>query len=185
MKKLAALSLALLLALSLTAATAETYAAGSYYTIDYPETLTLDNTSYTDESSADYEWLFMLTGEDYLIDASLSPVSDYEGFSLYSATEDEKQAYVEDTLSAYSDESAVLTDTLTTGEGVPFYIFTMEDSDGVYLYAETIANGQSVNFCCYYNDGSAAPDDTLLGYLRTVLETFRKGAPSNSSAITG
>ncbi|HNW87029.1 MAG TPA: hypothetical protein PLP25_06510 [Candidatus Limiplasma sp.] len=187
MKKIAALSLALLLALSLTVASAQTYTAGSYYTIDYPDTLTLDDTSYTDENTADNTWLYMLEGEDYLIDASISTASGYEGFSLYSASDADRQAYVDDTLDAYADDNAALVDTLTVGN-IPFYIFSMEDSDGPYYYAETLANGASINFCCYYSDAGATPDEALLKDLETVLGTFKpvsSGAVTSSASVSG
>jgi len=184
MKKLAALSLALLMTLSLTVASAATYTAGNAYTIDYPDTLTLDNTSYTDESTSDYTWLFMLSNDDYLIDASISPATGYEGFSLYNASDADKQSYVDDTLDAYYDANAVLVDSLTVDGNIPFYVFSMEDSDGVYYYAETLANGNSINFSCYYNDGNAALDDTLLANFEAVLKTFRRPDTTNTTDST-
>ena len=183
MKKLAALSLALLMALSLTAASAQTYMAGNYYTIDYPDTLTLDDTSYTDENTEDNTWLYMLEGDSYLIDASISTASGYEGFSLYNASEADRQSYVDDTLDAYADDNATLADTLTVGD-VPFYIFSMEDSDGAYYYAETLANGASINFCCYYNDAGATPDETLLKNLEAVLATFKPASAANTPSVS-
>lgn len=181
MRKLAALSLALLLTLSLTVASAQTYTAGTYYTIDYPDTLTLDDTSYTDENTEDYTWLFMLSADDYLIDASISPADGYEGFSLYNASDADRQAYVDDTLDTYADDKAALVETLTVDGDIPFYIFSMEDSDGVYYYAETLANGASINFACYYNDASTPLDDTLLGNLKTVLTTFRRAGTDSAN----
>jgi hypothetical protein len=172
MKKFAALSLAFILALSLSVASAETYTAGNYYTIDYPDTLTLDNTSYTANNTEDSIWLFMLVGEDYLIDAALDKVDGYEGVSLFSASQDDRQTYVDDTLEAYADYEATLVDTLTLSSGVPLYLFSMNDSDGPYYYAETIVKGISLNFCYYYTDASATPDATLLSNFETVLQTF-------------
>ena len=175
MRKLAALTLTLLLVVSLgqTAAVAETYTAGSYYTIEYPDTLTLDDTSYTDESTADNTWLFMLEGDDYLIDASIGAVEGYEGVSLFSASDDVRETYVADTLDAFSDDNPALADTLETASGIPFYIYSMEGSDGAYYYAETLANGVSVNFYCYYHDSDLPLDSDLLTALEDVLGTFK------------
>ena len=175
MRKLAALTLTLLLVVSLgqTAAVAETYTAGSYYTIEYPDTLTLDNTSYTDESTEDSTWLFMLEGDDYLIDANIGKVEGYEGVSLFSASDEVRETYVADTLDAFADENPALADTLETASGVPFYIYSMEGSDGAYYYAETIANGVSVNFYCYYHDSELALDSDLLTAFEDVLGTFK------------
>ena len=184
MKKLAALTLALLMTLSLTAAFAQTYTAGQYYTIDYNDDLTLDNTSYTSENTTDNRWLFMLYNDDYLIDAALSAASGYEGVSLYAADQTVRDAYVDDTLEAYADENIQFVEELTTVSGFPFYVFSMDGSDGAYYYAETIANGSSVNFCCYYNDANAALDDTLLQNFAEMLITLRPAEETDESAST-
>ena len=174
MKKFATLTLALMLTFSLTAAFAQTtYTAGQYYTIDYNDELTLDNTSYTSENTADNLWLFMLYNDDYLIDAALSAASGYEGVSLYDADQSVRDAYKDDTLEAFADENIAFVDEVTTVSGFPFYIFSMDGSDGAYYYAETIANGSSVNFCCYYNDATATLDDALLQNFETMLITLR------------
>ena len=175
MKKLCTLSLALLLLLTLTFATAsaERYTAGSYYTIDYPDTLTLDDTTYTDETTTDYTWLFLLDGDTYLIDAALTPAEGYEGVSLYSASEADQKAYVQDTLEAYNGYGIQLADAIVVNGSIPFYIFSMDEGDGPYYFAETIANGTSINFSCYYDDAETALDAALLSEFETVLKTFK------------
>ena len=182
MKKWVAVLVTLLLCLPL-GALGETYTAGGYYAIDYPETYTLDDSSYTDESTADNIWLFLLDGEAYLIDASVATVDGYEGFSLTNATDEEKQQYVADTLASFADQNAVLADTLTATSGVPFYVFSMEDSDGPYYYAETILNGTSAYFYCYYDDTTHAPDAALMANLKTVLQTFRPAETGETSHL--
>jgi hypothetical protein len=179
MRKMAALLLAVLMALALPAlAFAATYTASGYFTIDYPDTMELDDTSYTNENTEDDAWLFMLSGDGYLVDVSISTVEEYAGFSLYSATDEEKEAYVAEVQDTFADNSATLVGTLSLGDEttenvIPFYVFSMEDSDGPYYFAETIANGASLNFCCYYEDATAALDDALLENLNAILGTFR------------
>ncbi len=182
MRKWVAALVALLLCLPLVAL-GETYTAGGYYTIDYPDTYTLDDTSYTDESTTDNIWLFLLDGETCLIDASVATVDGYEGFSLTNATDKEKQQYVADTLASFTDQNAALADTLTAASGVPFYVFSMEDSDGPYYYAETILNGTSAYFYCYYDDTTHAPDAALMTDLKTVLQTFRPAETAETSQL--
>lgn len=172
MKRLAALALALLMALGVACASAETYTAGNFYTLDYPEELTLDNETYTADTTDDYIWLFMLYG-DYVIDAALTPAEGYEGVNLYEATEDERLTYLDDTLEAFADESAKYVDELTSTGGYPFYILSMDSEDGPYYYAETLIQGTSVNFCCYYDDESAALDQDLLDSFMQVLTSVR------------
>ena len=173
MKKLAAGLLALLMTLTLTLATAETYSAGSYYTIDYPDTLTLDTATDDEENTQDYQWLFMLYNDQLTIEATLAKADGYDSVSLYEATEDERDAYVQDTLDAYADDNIAFVEELTTVSGFPFYIYTMEDDDGTYYFAETIARGVSVNFYAYYEADNAAPDEALLTTLAEMLTTLR------------
>jgi hypothetical protein len=144
MKKLIAVVLSLSILFTLSAAAAASYTAGDYYTVDYPEALTVDDESYTDESTEDDLWLFMLVGDDYLIDAGLTTVEAYEGFSLYSATDAQKADYIAEALETFADSNPSLVDIVNAQSDIPFYIYSLEDSDGVYYYAETITNGVSV-----------------------------------------
>lgn len=173
MKKLVALTLAALLAFTLTAATAATYTAGKFYTLDYPDDLTLDDTSYTDETTEDYIWLYTLYNEDYRMDAALEPVTGNEGKSLYEMTEAERDAYLDFALEDFTEFNAEYVDDVTSTSGYPFLVFTMDEGDGAYYFAETLIDGTSVNLCCYYNDVDAAPDDALLLMFEQVLITIR------------
>jgi len=184
MKKLVALSLALLLALGMTAAMAETYTAPGFYTITYPDELTLDNTSYADENSEDEIWLFLLSNDDYMLDAYITKLDEYANVSLYSATDAQREAYVADTLDDYADYQAQLVETVTTEEGVPFYVFSMQESDGAYYFAQTIANGMGVDFYAYYEDASLPLDDALLTNLHNVLASLRKATAQQSSGAS-
>ncbi|MCE5344413.1 MAG: hypothetical protein LLF96_12645 [Eubacteriales bacterium] len=166
------LVMTLVLALASTAAAA-TYTSGDYYTIEYSDSLLLDDTSHTDESTEDNQWLFTLTGEDYLIDAALTKVEEFAGFSHYSATDAQKADYIAEVMSTFADSNPSLVDVVDTTGGIPFYIFSLEDSDGMYYYAETITNGVSVNFCCYYYDADTLPDTMLLYNLESMLRTFQ------------
>ena len=105
---------------------AETYTAPGFYTITYPDELTLDNTSYADENSEDEIWLFLLSNDDYMLDAYITKLDEYANVSLYSATDAQREAYVADTLDDYADYQAQLVETVTTEEGVPFYVFSMQ-----------------------------------------------------------
>jgi FlaG/FlaF family flagellin (archaellin) len=172
MKKRMAVLLMLALVFTLTAAAAQTYTSGNYYTIVYPDSLQMDDTSHTDESSENNQWLFTLSGDDYLIDAALTSVEEFANFSHYSATDAEKANYLSEVLSTFADSNPSLVDVVETADGIPFYIFSLEDSDGVYYYAETITNGISVNFCCYYYDATIPPDTMLLYNLESVLRSF-------------
>lgn len=184
MKKLAALSLALMLVLSLTLASAETYQAGEYYKIDIPDTTALDDVSYVAENTPEYSWLFMLVSDQWLIDATFSLAEGYEGASLYNASSDDVDAYVDDTLDAYADRQITLVDTLSLDNGIPFFIYSMDDGDGAYYYAETIIDGRSFNFSAYYNDAELPLDTALLNNLQQVLKTFEPVTQAAPAADT-
>lgn len=173
MKKWLAALLSLSMVLSLAAAGADSYTAGDHYTIEYPDTMVLDDTAYADGNTQNNEWLFMLTGEGFLIDAYLTTLENYApDFSLSAAGDAGIKEYLDEAAEAFSDRNPVLTATVTTDGGIPFYIFRLTDADGPYLYAETIANGVSVNFICYYVDGVTEPDGALRGALEALLYTF-------------
>ncbi len=183
MKKIVALTLAALLALSTGFASAATYTAGRYYTMDYDDqAFWLDDTSYTGENADDYIWLYMLYDDSMVIDAALAPAYGYEGVNLYEADEDEREAYVAETLESFADYNAVYVDALTSVSGYPFYIFSMEGEDGPYYFGETIIGGTSVNLSCYYSD-EAAPDDALLEALERLLITIRPAEPEDEPRI--
>ena len=173
MKKLLSLCLALSLLCGLTGALADqTYTAASTFTLTYPDELTLDDTTYSSESTEDSKWLFLLEGGGYDLDATIELASGYEGFSLFSATDDEKDAYVDEVLDSFSESNPTYLSTVVSASGsVPFYIFSMEDADGPFYYAETIADGKSINFYCYYSD-NATPDEALMDKLTAILTTF-------------
>ena len=179
MKKLLAALLVSAFALGASAG-AETYAAGGYYTIDYPDSMVLDNTAYTDDSTEDTQWLFLLSGDDYLIDAALTSVPDYAGFTLSAATDAEKADYIAEVINTFADSSPSLMTIVNSQSGVPFYVFSFTDDQGGYYYAETIADGMSVNFCCYYFEASTPPDTELMTNLINVLSTYRPMAAEST-----
>lgn len=173
MKKLLAVLLSLSMALAMAAAGADTYTVNAHYTVEYPDTMVMDDTAYADENTQNNAWLFMLEGEGFLIDAYLTTLENYDpDFSLSAADEDGIQAYLDEVMDAFSSRSPVPAGSVTTDGGIPFYILRLVDSDGPYLYAETIENGVSVNFICYYVDGVSEPDAALLSTLEALLYTL-------------
>ncbi len=171
MKRLLAMACALLMIVSASGALAAEYTAGNYYKITYPDTMTLDDEKYDDESDDAYQWLFILDGDGMVIDATIQTASGYEGdFSLYSAGDEEKEAYIDEVMDSFSNSNPTYLTTVEAGS-VPFFVFLMEDTDGPFYYAETIAAGSSLNLYCYYS-GNTEPDEALMTRLTDVLESF-------------
>ena len=170
MKKTIAILLALAVSLIAWAtAFAATYTAGDYYTVTYPDGLTLDTASYTDENTEDSLWLFELKNDTLLIDAYWNVLDDYADFSLSHADESDKQLYLNEVGNTFADYSPEFVGSVTAESGLVFYVFKMEDPDGPYLYAEAIEHGVSANFVCYYFDGE--PDDALVQILGELLHS--------------
>lgn len=173
MKKLLASVLAAAVLCAAAAACAATYNAGTYYTLDYDDSFTLDDTTYTDESHASYTWLFRLFDAQMTIDASWDYASGYAGVNMYEMNAPEREAYVADMLALFADNNAAYVDDITSVSGYPFYIFSIEGDEGAYYYAETLINGDSASLCAYYQNEFAMLDDALLETLEEVLITIR------------
>ncbi|MEG0742938.1 MAG: hypothetical protein RR521_11965 [Clostridia bacterium] len=173
--KRAVLILSVLLALGLTSAHAAEYTANSTFTITYDDAVfTLDDTGYPSNIATDdtYRWLFLLNSDEYLIDVSMESwhLLGYEGDSLLTASEAEKQAYVADALSAYS---ATLLKTVEVGsEKIPFVLFYINAEGGDCLVAETLVSGYVIDFNAYYRDASRDADDALAEHLLAILDSF-------------
>jgi hypothetical protein len=147
-----------------------------------PDSMVLDDTAYAGDSTEDMLWLFLLSGENYLIDAALTSVPEYAGFTLSTATDAQKAEYIAEVMDSFADSGPSLMTIMDSQSGVPFYVFSLTDDQGSYYYAETIADGVSVNFCCYYFDASIAPDTELLANLKNVLNTYRPMPAENEEA---
>ncbi len=173
-RKAAALLTVLTLVLSITGALAADYTATGLFTITYDDALTLDDTSYQDETTGgESRWLFMLSNSEYIIDVTIERIAEYESLSLFSATNAEKQRYLNDTLDSFSDDNATYLETIEAGPNlIPFYLYQLESEEGPYLMAETIVKGYAIDFCAYYCDESAAADEALAVSLSSVLASF-------------
>ena len=150
-------------------AAAASYTAGEYYTVTYPDTMRLDDTTYVDENTQDYQWLFTLTGSGVMIDAYWSVMDEYQDFSLSHAGNAQRLAYLNDVAATFADEDPQLVETVASQGGLQFYVFLMTDLQGSYYYAEVIENGVCASFLCYYAYGD--PDAALLETLETLLRS--------------
>lgn len=172
MKKKMAILLALALVFALSTAAADAYLVAGYYTIEYPDTLQLDSETYSLDNTEDDIWVYLLENDDYIIDAYLTATGIYEDFSLTGADESGIAEYLEEAMTSFDEQNPSLADVFTANSGTVFYIYSMSDSTGPYLFAETIEDGISINFICYYFDATAEADAALLEALETVLVTY-------------
>ena len=144
------LPLIFILLLCLSAQAAE-YTPNGVFRIEYDETqLTLDDTTYKGDSTATYQWLFLLHDENNVLDISTETIKEYEGVTLYTADDAVLRRYQQDVLDAFSDKNAVfVTQRIVSDLRIPFFIFRLQDEEGTYYLAETVINGQVFDFQSY------------------------------------
>lgn len=173
MKKLLALLLCTLFCFASAWALAADYTTPGLFTITYDDTAyELDDNSLLSERTDDeFTWLFMLYGDDAIIDVEAEKLMDFQDLTFLTASEEEKQAYVDYFLDFYADDDAMLIETLTSEkDGIPFYVFSMQDEDGLYYRAETVVKGYALDFYAYYENRD--PDDALLEDLKALVKSF-------------
>lgn len=173
MKKLLAVLLCTLFCLASSWALAADYTAPGLFTITYDDTAyKLDNNSYLSErTDGEFTWLFLLYGDDTIIDVEANHLMDFQGLTFLTASEEERQAYVDYFLDLYAEEDAELVASLTSAKDeIPFYVFSMQDEDGLYYQAETVVKGYSLDFYAYHE--YLDPDDALLEDLKALVESF-------------
>lgn len=183
-KKRCLLLAAVLLCALCTPALAVEYNAADIYTIHYDAAVwQLDDMTYSDEASDEYVWLFMLYNaqKDVLIDASIEKIPEFEGLTLFMAGEAERNEYLRATLDAFQDQSIKhIATILPTTLEIPFYVYSLEDEEGGYVYAETIVNGNAIIFNAYHGR-STGSTDALLPALEEVLATFTPVMPAQAT----
>ncbi len=164
----------------LSALAVEYTTVNNLFTITYDENLyLLDDFTYLNENTSDYQWLYMLylPEKDVVVDVEMEYMPEFEGVTLYTASEATYAQYVDATLDLFSDYHIQLLDTITVSEqNIPFYIYSKEDADGAYITAETIVNGWAIQFSTYHNE-SGEMDASLLTVVQEIVSTFKPVIP--------
>lgn len=182
MKKIIALLLTLALCLSALSALAAEKTAQGLFTVTYDETRFTVEEQATSESmnvEPSVNWLFALTDGKVTLEAVTEPLDAFPELTLATATDDERQAYVDYFLDTYAMEDAKYEGLiLTQKDSLPFELFTLEDEEGHYYYAETVVKGLTIGFYCYYEGVGEAfdPDDALYDLFATFLEGYAPAA---------
>ena len=115
--------------------------------------------------------------EDIFIDAAMELIPEFEGTTLFSADAQTLSDYLAATLDAFADQDIQHLVTITAGgRQIPFYVYSMTDEDGSFLYAETVVNGCSIYFNVNHPNSSQL-SDALLPALEELLITFAPVIP--------
>jgi len=174
-KKLISLLLCLLLCAAACSAAAVEYNAYNIFTITYDENqYAFNNTAYLEENTSSYIWLFMLYQQamDVVVDVEMEHVPEFDSLTLYTASVEDRNSYVNATLDAFVDQDIRLMDTFTVSDmGIPFYVYSMTDEAGEHLTAETIVDGWAISFSTYHTKTSDA-DETLLTVMEEIVTSF-------------
>ena len=179
MKKITALFLAMLLTLSLAGgafAAGETFTT-RYFTLELPEGWIIDTEDLEDESEEGLEVLGYFGGpEETALEAAALLVyyDELKDFSSWSASEEEIEEYKEILMEEYEEDDPEFLGTLMAGS-IPFILIRCTDEDGDYLYADTVTNGNSIQFEAYLTDGEnffPMTDETIEQF-KTILATFK------------
>ena len=151
------------------------FEAEGVFTIIYDKNdFEVDTTSYADENVDDtYHWYGLIYNDDYAIDMTMFDYEDLEKVTLFTLDEDERQQYVDFMLDAFSDDHIQFIGALDVSQyNIPFYFFSCQDSEGEYLFAETVVKGKAIRFAIYYNDADLGVDQDLLDSLTVLVGTF-------------
>lgn len=168
MKKLVSLLLLLALITCAASSLAEDYTVEGLYTVCIPEGMAVDNRSYAEET----DWLFLAENDAMIIDAFRDTIPYYGDMTLKNPSEETVSDYRAFFEEDYEDSSPHFEERFAAPDGTVFFLYTLKDSEGRYLNAETVSCGYGISFQAYYFDGRD-PDETLRMKLEEVLASFR------------
>ena len=99
--------------------------------------------------------------------------------ALWNADEEELQAYTEAILEDYKDNNPELIGIVMAGK-IPFVVIKGTDEDGDFVYADTMTNGNAIEFMFYVTDYDGEKQypitDEYIEQIRTVLTGFEPAA---------
>ena len=182
MKKITALFLAILLTLSLAGgafAAGETFTT-RYFTLELPEGWIANTEDLEDESEDGPKTLGYFSGpEEISLEAAafLTYFDELQDFSSWSASEEEIEEYKELMMEVLEEDNPEFLGTLTAGS-IPFILIRCTDEEGDYLYADTVTNGNAIQFEAYMTDGEDdyPLTDEAIEQFKTILATFKPAA---------
>lgn len=107
------------------------------------------------ESEEDSIYAGFIAGEDGetpIIYIDLFYYEEYKGRSLSEDAPEDRDAYKDEILTSFEEYDPVRLESewrYTSAQQIPFVCLDGKDSEGNYLYAETLINGWAVTFECY------------------------------------
>ena len=183
MKKLLAIVLSLLLVLAAVSALADSVTfTTKYFSLELPDGWIVDTDDLEDESEEGLEALGFFSAPDEIglvAGAYLVYYEELKDMALWNSSEEELKEYAEAVMESFEDENPEYLGVVKAGN-VPFVLFRCTDSDGEYLYADTITNGYSIQFEVCVGDQEGEKfyplTDEYIGQFKMILATFKPAA---------
>ena len=179
MKKLTAIVLSLLLALSIVSAMAGgvTFTT-KYFTMELPEDWETDFTELQhdkEDNLEDLGYFFKAEGKGLYADAYVQFDEEMKSIALWNSDAEDLKEYAEDIMELFEEDNPVYLDTIKAN-GIPFVLIRATDEDGEYLHANTVSNGYFICFDVHVvdeNDNILPLTDEYIEEFKTILNTFK------------
>lgn len=178
MKRLmSVLLISILAVLAVSSAFADQQLKTSYYTMMLPDDWDIEAVN---EKDGEAEILAYFAEPDdigIVVEAGIIYYEDWKDFSLWNADKSEVQEYVDTIMEDFQDDEPEFLDIVNAGS-IPFVLIRAKDSDGDYLYADTMSNGYAVIFMVYVTDGDIVYPitDKHIEQIKNILATFQPAA---------
>ena len=179
MKKGVIIVIALLAVLCIFAAAAEGVTFKTeYFTMELPEGWEFTNEKQEPDSengSIELGSFYSPDAEGLVFGAYLVYYEDLKNVSLWSSDANELQDYVDAVKEDLADFNPEYLDTVMAGK-IPFVLFRCTDKDGEFIYADTITNGNAIEFeaCVIDPDEKLCPvTDQHIEAIKTILASFK------------
>ena len=180
MKKVVVIAVALLAVLCIFTAAAEGVTFKTqYFTVELPEgwEVSVNDKLEKDpeDGSIELGTFFSPEDESLAFGAYLLYYEEMKDLSLWSSGADELQDYIDAVKEALADCNPEYLDTVMAGK-IPFVLFRCTDKDGEFIYADTITNGNAIEFeaCVIDPDEKFCPvTDQHIETIKTILASFK------------
>jgi len=180
MKKAIVIGIALLAVLCVFSAVAEgvTFTT-QYFTVELPEgwesTVNEKPEKDPEDGSIELGSFYSPENESLIFGAYLVYYEEMKDVSLWSSDASEIQDYADAVKEALADYHPEYLDTVMAGK-IPFVLFRCTDKDGEFIYADTITNGNAIEFeACVIdlNEKLCPVTDQRIEQIKTILASFK------------
>ena len=170
----------LALAAACTAAADGLTFSNKYFSLQLPDNWEIDTEDLETKEGEETLGYFGETSEIALVGAAyLVYYENLKDTALWNASEEELKEYTEALLEDLADVKPELVGTVNAGR-IPLVLIKGSDSDGEFLYADTVTNGYAIEFEFYVTDTEGEKQYPIteehIEQVRKILSTFQPAA---------